>query len=86
MGRRSQITHQSLLRMVQESGIFYLYDSMSATFPANNAKEHRALLANLAKRSRYFIVNPGKIDRQEERGNQIEIGGRYFDGAAPEPL
>jgi hypothetical protein len=82
MGRRSQITHQRLLRMVQESGIFYLYDTMSATFPANNAKEHRALLANLAKRSRYFIVNPGKIDRQEERGNQIEIGGRYFDGAA----
>ena len=82
MGRRSQITHQRLLRMVQESGIFYLYDTISATYPANNAKVHRALLANLAKRSRYFIVNPGKIDRQEERGNQIEIGGRYFDGAA----
>ena len=64
MGRRSQITHQRLLRMVQESGIFYLHDSISGDL-AINAKEHRAFLANIAKRSRYFIVNPGKIDKQE---------------------
>ena len=49
---------------------------------AINSKEHRALLANIAKRSRYFIVNPGKIDQPELRGNQIEIGSRYFEGAA----
>jgi hypothetical protein len=78
MGRRSQITHQRLLKMARESG---LYDSLGGGL-AINSKEHRALLANVAKRSRYFIVNPGKIDQPDLRGNQIEIGNRYFEGAA----
>jgi hypothetical protein len=81
IGRRSEITHQSLLRMVRESGLFYLHDSISGS-QAINSKEHRALFANVAKRSRYFIVNPGKIDEPEKRGNQFEIGNRYFEGAA----
>ena len=81
MGRRSEITHQRLLRMARESGLFYLHDSIGGG-QAINSKEHRALLANIAKRSRYFIVNPGKIDQPDLRGNQIEIGNRYFEGAA----
>jgi hypothetical protein len=81
MGRRSEITHRKLLRMVRESGLFYLYDSISGS-QAINSKEHRALFANVAKRSRYFIVYPGCIDQPEKRGNQFEIGNRYFEGAA----
>src|SRR3984893_15522686 len=81
IGRRSEITHQRLLRMVRESGLFYLHDSIGGG-PAINSKEHRALLANVAKRSRYFIVNPGKIDEPDRRGNQIETSNRYFEGAA----
>jgi len=80
IGRRSEITHQKLLRMTRESGLFYLHDSIGGS-QAINTKEHRALFANVAKRSRYFIVNPGKID-QLEKGNQFEIGNRYFEGAA----
>jgi hypothetical protein len=80
-GRRSEIAHQKLLAMARESGLFYLHDSIAGS-QAINSKEHRALLANIAKRSRYFIVNPGKIDQPEKRGNQIEIGNRYFEGAA----
>jgi hypothetical protein len=67
--------------MVRKSGLFYLHDSIDGS-RAINSKEHRALLANVAKRSRYFIVNPGKIDEPEKRGSQIEIGNRYFEGAA----
>jgi hypothetical protein len=81
IGRRSEITHQRLLKMVRENGLFYLHDSIGGD-QAINAKEHRALFANVAKRSRYFIVNPGLIDQPEKRGNQIEIGNRYFEGAA----
>jgi spore maturation protein CgeB len=81
IGRRSETTHQRLLDMARESGFFYLYDSIGGG-QAINSKEHRALLANVAKRSRYFIVNPGKIDDQNQRGQQIEIGNRYFEGAA----
>lgn len=81
IGRRSEVTHQSLLKMADKEGIFYLHDTLSAS-QAINASEHRALTANIAKRSRYFIVNPGLIDQPERRGNQIEIGNRYFEGAA----
>jgi Glycosyl transferases group 1 len=81
MGRRSELTHQRLLRMVRENGLFYLHDSIGGT-QAINSKEHRALLANIAKRSRYFIVNPGKIDQPDVRGNQFEASNRYYEGAA----
>jgi Glycosyl transferases group 1 len=81
IGRRSEITHQSLLNMVRENGLFYLHDSMGGS-QAINSREHRALFANVAKRSRYFIVNPGKIDEQHEKGRQMEAGNRYFEGAA----
>ncbi len=81
IGRRSEITHQRLLDMVRERGLFYLHDSMGGS-QAINSKEHRALFANVAKRSRYFIVNPWKIDEPNLRGRQMEIGNRYFEGAA----
>jgi hypothetical protein len=81
MGRRLDITHQRLLRLAQKTGLFYLYDSIAGS-QAINPKEHRMLLANLTKRTRYFIVNPGKFDQPDMRGNQIEIGNRYFEGAA----
>ena len=61
--------------------MFYLHDTTSADHVLDPI-EHRILVANIAKRSRYFIVNPGLIDRPEVRGNQIEIGNRYFEGAA----
>jgi hypothetical protein len=81
IGRRSEITHQALLKMASEDGLFYLHDSIAGD-QAIHPSEHRALFANVAKRSRYFIVNPGLIDRPDRRGNQIEIGNRYFEGTA----
>jgi hypothetical protein len=81
MGRRPQITHRRLLEMAREDRIFYLYDSISGN-QAIDAKEHRAQIANLAKRSRYFLVNPGKFDEPQHTGRQIEFGYRYFEGAA----
>jgi hypothetical protein len=80
IGRRSEITHQRLLEMVRESDLFYLHDSIGGS-QAIDSKEHRALFANVAKRSRYFIVNPGKIG-EAGIGQQIETGNRYFEGAA----
>jgi hypothetical protein len=81
IGRRSEITHQRLLDMALDGNLFYLHDSIGGS-QAINSKEHRTLFANMAKRSRYFIVNPGKIDEPETTGNQIETGNRYFEGAA----
>jgi hypothetical protein len=80
MGRRSNVTHQTLLAMARR-GLFYLHDTISGS-QASSSKEHRAQVANVAKRSRYFLVNPGKFDQPEETGQQVEFGYRYFEGAA----
>ena len=81
IGRRSEVTHQALCRMVKDRGLFYIHDSIAGN-QALNAREHRALFASIAKRSRYFIVNPGLIDLPYRRGQQLELGYRYFEGAA----
>jgi hypothetical protein len=81
IGRRSHITHQKLLKMTRESNFFYLHDSIGGS-ETINSKEHRTLVANVAKRSRYFLVNPGKFDEPKQTGHQVEFGNRYFEGAA----
>ena len=81
VGRRSAVTHKAFSGMAAQSGTFYLHDTTSSDHVLDPI-EHRILVANIAKRSRYFIVNPGLIDRPDVRGTQIEIGNRYFEGAA----
>ncbi|MGJ5203837.1 glycosyltransferase family protein [Bradyrhizobium sp. HKCCYLR20261] len=81
MGRRSGVTHQALLAMARRTGQLYLHDTIGGS-QAIDLDEHRTQVANLAKRSRYFLVNPGKFDEPQETGRQIEFGYRYFEGAA----
>jgi hypothetical protein len=81
IGRRSEETHQALLRMLKQKEIFYVYDTMAGEEVVDPA-QHRLLFANMAKRSRYFIVNPGKINSPKETNGQSEFGPRYFEGAA----
>lgn len=81
IGRRSEATHQKLLEMARGRNFFYVHDSISGN-QIIHSEEHRNMLANMAKRSRFYIVNPGLIDRPDVRGDQIEIGNRYFEGAA----
>jgi spore maturation protein CgeB len=83
IGRRREELHHSLLKMAEEGEIFYIYD----TFPASMAhppdhRQHRDLLANISKRSRFFVVGPAKIGCPDDARGQIEIGSRYFEGAA----
>ncbi len=82
IGRRAQATHQALMRMAREDGKFYVYDTID-DLHAYDLEEHRLMMANMAKRSRYFIVSPGKFDAPEETGGQSEFGYRYFEAAAP---
>jgi len=81
IGRRSSATHQELLRLAQGGKIFYVYDSILGG-TAINWRDHRSLLANVAKRSRYFLVNPALVDQSEIRGSQNESGNRFFEGCA----
>jgi hypothetical protein len=78
MGRRPAGLHQALLRCAEQDGIFYVYDTMR-DLCARDIREHRRLISNTIKRSRYFIVYPAKFD---EYMSHVELGNRYFEGAA----
>jgi hypothetical protein len=83
IGHRWEPIHQSLLKLVEQNGIFYLYDTVqSGGSIAPDYRQHRDLLANLAKRSRYFLVAPAKMDFPEYTQGQVEIGFRYYEASA----
>ena len=81
IGRRGEKTHQAILKRARENKTFYMFDTMKGLH-VSHLGEHRSLLADIAKRSRYFFVNPGRIDRPKEVGDQSETGSRYYEGAA----
>ena len=81
IGRKSPVTHQSLLEMAEQGQIFYIYDTIYR-MDTLHPRQHRSLLANIAKRSRYFVANRAKIDQQFETCGQNEISYRLFEGAA----
>jgi len=83
IGRAHEGMHAKFLHASASDGWFYLHD----TFPASDMqpfdhRAHRSMLANIAKRSRYFVVAPGKVNVPEETVGQVEIGFRYYEGAA----
>ena len=83
IGRRSVVTHQALLNRMEQGDFFYYYDTPK-DFYIQNSQEHRNLLANLAKNSRYWITNNPNFndDPSSKKGIQKEIGYRIFEGTA----
>ena len=83
MGRRSEVTHEALLKLTQKGNFFYHYDLFKASeAKINNHQAHRIFNANILKNSRYFITNYAKVNCLEQVKGQIEIGYRFFEGAA----
>jgi hypothetical protein len=83
IGRRLEGVHQTLLKMAARDSLFYLHDTLqSSGSQASDHREHRDLYANIAKRSRFFMVAPGKVNVPEETQGQSEVGFRYYEGAA----
>ncbi len=94
IGRRSPVTHEALLALAREQGIFYYHDTIRAkgvrdanaqrqiTFSVASPSEHRFLIANLLQRSRYFIANRARVNEPEVTRGVEEISGRFFEGAA----
>ena len=78
MGRRPEGLHRALLARAQRGGDFYIYDTAS-NFSVVDPGEHRRLLADMIKRSRYFIAYPGRFGQGVP---QFLLGNRYFEGAA----
>ncbi len=92
IGRRSEITHQAVLTMARECGLFYYFDtarsrgiphaSRQITFSVSNPSEHRFLYATLLKNSRYMMASRARANEPERTRGRQEIAGRFFEGAA----
>ena len=83
IGRRWEGIHQALLEETRRRGIFYIHDTfVGSQVEPYDHRLHRDHFGNLAKRSRYFVVAPGKFDCLDETRGQAEIGHRYFEGGA----
>jgi hypothetical protein len=83
VGRRSEGIHRALLAAAARREMFYVYDTFPTIFTeVHDHQQHRDFYANVAKRSRCFMVAPGKMDLPEETRGQVAIGYRYYEGAA----
>lgn len=83
VGRRWDGIHQALLKQATGGEIFYVHDTLqTGESQAADHRQHRNLYANVAKRSRFFLVAPGKVNVREETQGQVEIGFRYYEGSA----
>jgi hypothetical protein len=83
IGRRCEGIHRALLQAARRGEIFYVYDTLQgADVEVYDHQEHRDLFADMAKRSRYFLVVPSKMEVPGEAQGQVEIGYRYYEGAS----
>lgn len=83
MGSGSEGLHHALLELAAQKDMFYVYDTFVASdIKIHNHRQHREMLANMVKRSRYFIVAPTTRRLPNATGDQIEIGLRYYEGSA----
>lgn len=82
IGRRSDPTHRALLRFAAERDLFYVHDTLPGGLVRPiDPVQHRDMLANTLKRSRFFVTYPAKFG-EDETGGQSEVGARYFEGLA----
>jgi hypothetical protein len=83
IGRGLKGIDEALRREAATRGLFYVHDTLdAAAVETFDHRRHRDMYANLAKRSRYFTVAPGKVNLPQETGAQTEIGFRYYEGCA----
>jgi hypothetical protein len=84
VGRRHESIHRELATLAADRRIFYLHDTFEAggNGVVKDYRQHRELLANIAKRSHGFMVAPAKVDQPGETRGQIEVPNRYYEGTA----
>jgi hypothetical protein len=80
MGSCPPETHKALLRMADAGDWFYMYDTAS-NCPVSYA-DHRSHLADVIKRSRFFLAKTARWHDPVRTGGQVALGFRYFEGAA----
>ena len=84
IGRRYEGIHREMLNAADRGQIFYVHDTYvgGGMTEVYDYRQHREMFANMAKRSRYFVVAAAKMDQINSTKGQVELGYRYFEGAA----
>jgi len=84
IGRRSGPIHGSLLDLASKKRIFYVHDTLQnvSDIQVLDHRAHRDLYANIAKRSRFFMVAPALLNDPRFTIGQVEVGFRFYEGAA----
>ena len=83
VGRRWPEIHRACADLAKQQNIFYVHDTFNASYSVvEDHREHRDMLADMMKRSRFFVVAPAKIGTEEGSRGQVEVGLRYYEGAA----
>ena len=84
IGRRYGGIHREILKAAERGEIFYVHDTHvgGGSTEVHDYREHRELFANIARRSRYFVVSAAKMDQPSYTQGQVEVGYRYYEGAA----
>lgn len=81
-GRSSPAAHRVALELVDRTGLGYVYDSRQGDQMTDH-REHRALTANLLKRTRFLVAHSiNDSPRRSRTGGDEALSGRYFEGAA----
>lgn len=83
IGRRADPIHQVLLNLAARQELFYVHDTIqTGDSQVPDYQEHRDMYAQMAMRSRFFMVAPGKMNVSALTLGQIDLGFRYFEGSA----
>ncbi len=91
IGRRSAVTHAALLEPGDGSGASSTSTTRSgraarveSSSPSRvgNAAEHRLFLADVLRRSRYYLAYRSRVNEPEQTEGREEISGRFYEGAA----
>ena len=67
--------------MAEAGDWYYMYDTVF-NCPVSSHVDHRRRLADMIKRSRFFLVNVASWHKGGRTGGQEVLGCRYFEGAA----
>ncbi|HEX4267565.1 MAG TPA: glycosyltransferase [Steroidobacteraceae bacterium] len=91
IGRRSAVTHAAFLELARARRILYYYDTFAGgagkdrdqrTFRVHDHREHRLLLAQLLRRTKYYIANRSRVNQPGYTGANQEISYRFYEGIA----
>lgn len=77
-GRRSPDAHRQLTEMAERREIFYVHDTVRQS-PMVDHRQHRVMLSNYARRSRYAMAYRINEDRRVRTGGDEGLTTRLFE-------